>query len=512
MKSKRVTDSLLSGLEFREASSLDRMLSSYLWVSLLLSCAVSGAVDHEALKEDSSKAVADDHVTDRAIPARIEVGKREEMIVDSGNVNGSDIDLMNARLEGSVREVNRTEETVKMGHYESNPVKSDSSSHREIGPGSQEKVGPASEREEVHASEVEEDQASSKESAGQASEREANPASQGEAGPTPHGEMGPVSSLKEISNRGEQTRLATQGQAGLVPPVEDESDDGVFGNEKVSNTEQQYASSEIPPRESYGFAFDEDERTGKILAYYTSKTKNLFHTTTVSRLSTCFSATNTDQCTGRRKKRHVDRRIDASTFDLDSSDDLHGTVADPSEPNYETANELRGDRDPKKFTVWSTLFSTFTLTSTYYYPGTTVTVSEAIDADIGPNQRESKLLAIFASTTFTHVTTTTKLALQTCWSTSDQACNGRRKRRSLVTPQATAPREMASELQLDGSIKSAVPADEFHDEEERTGRKLTVWTTGFTRVTITTTSYYEGTTVSVSALCTVVGMGQSCFG
>ncbi|XP_018016337.1 uncharacterized protein LOC108673070 [Hyalella azteca] len=128
-------------------------------------------------------------------------------------------------------------------------------------------------------------------------------------------------------------------------------------------------------KSSDSFREDLEERSGKLLAYYTTKTKNLFATTSISVLSTCFSATNT-ACTGRRKKRSLDRGVDVTGFDMPSSTNLDGTVQEPSEPNYATGN-VSGDRDPKKFTIWSTLFSTYTLTSTYYFSGTTVTISGA---------------------------------------------------------------------------------------------------------------------------------------
>lgn len=73
---------------------------------------------------------------------------------------------------------------------------------------------------------------------------------------------------------------------------------------------------------------------------------------------------------------------------------------------------------------------------------------------------------------------------------------------------------MEADMALDSSVLSDVTAAVVEETEssQRTGKKLTVWSTNFTTVTKTTTSYYEGTTVTVSALCTIAGMGQSCFG
>ena len=68
---------------------------------------------------------------------------------------------------------------------------------------------------------------------------------------------------------------------------------------------------------------------------------------------------------------------------------------------------------------------------------------------------------------------------------------------------------MENGMLLDGSSADVTP---YIEEAPRMAKKLTVWSTGFTTVTITTTSYLTGTTVTVSALCTVTGMSQSCFG
>lgn len=49
---------------------------------------------------------------------------------------------------------------------------------------------------------------------------------------------------------------------------------------------------------------DLEERSGKIVAIYTTKTKNIFGTTTISILSTCFSASDM-ACAGKRKRRNI---------------------------------------------------------------------------------------------------------------------------------------------------------------------------------------------------------------
>ena len=49
-------------------------------------------------------------------------------------------------------------------------------------------------------------------------------------------------------------------------------------------------------------------------------------------------------------------------------------------------------------------------------------------------------------------------------------------------------------------------------EDTRKARALTIWTTSFTTITVTSTSYLSGTTVTLSLLCTLPGMTGSCFG
>lgn len=70
--------------------------------------------------------------------------------------------------------------------------------------------------------------------------------------------------------------------------------------------------------------------------------------------------------------------------------------------------------------------------------------------------------------------------------------------------------DTALEGSVDGSDLPLMPVE--GESSSRQGKKMTIWSTGFTTVTVTTTSYYSGTTVTFSALCTVSGMTQDCFG
>ncbi|KAG7173112.1 hypothetical protein Hamer_G008638 [Homarus americanus] len=48
--------------------------------------------------------------------------------------------------------------------------------------------------------------------------------------------------------------------------------------------------------------------------------------------------------------------------------------------------------------------------------------------------------------------------------------------------------------------------------EDRDGRKFTIWSTNFSTLTVTSTSYLAGTTVTASALCSAPGVTAGCFG
>ena len=71
----------------------------------------------------------------------------------------------------------------------------------------------------------------------------------------------------------------------------------------------------------------------------------------------------------------------------------------------------------------------------------------------------------------------------------------------------------SSDADLSSSILNSADDDNNYDVNYRDSKKiLTVWTTGFTTVTVTTTSYYQGITVSVSLACNPGSVTNSCFG
>ena len=71
----------------------------------------------------------------------------------------------------------------------------------------------------------------------------------------------------------------------------------------------------------------------------------------------------------------------------------------------------------------------------------------------------------------------------------------------------------SSDADLSSSILNSADDNNTYDVNYRDSKKiLTVWTTGFTTVTVTTTSYYQGITVSVSLACNPGTAVNSCFG
>ncbi|CAL4144549.1 unnamed protein product [Meganyctiphanes norvegica] len=139
--------------------------------------------------------------------------------------------------------------------------------------------------------------------------------------------------------------------------------------------------------------------------------------------------------------------------------------------------------------------------------------------------RDARVFAYYSTTSFTRLSTTTITAISTCLSvTTAGACTGRKKRRSisdfdafdinnLETNIVDSSLEVETTLEddmLEGSHRAA--RDVGGDSVGREGRVITIWTTGFSTLTITSTSYIPGTTVTASALCIQSGVTAGCFG
>ncbi|XP_042888768.1 uncharacterized protein LOC122264117 [Penaeus japonicus] len=138
---------------------------------------------------------------------------------------------------------------------------------------------------------------------------------------------------------------------------------------------------------------------------------------------------------------------------------------------------------------------------------------ESLGDDTG---RGGRILAYYGSTTTTRLLTSTLTALSTCLSTADgaPACK-RRKRRSAVISSMSDEVPEASPA-LDGALADVADLEELsrqqRDALERDDRRLTIWTTNFTTLTLTTTSYLAGTTVTATAYCLTPLLAQACFG
>ncbi|XP_027208682.1 uncharacterized protein [Penaeus vannamei] len=110
-----------------------------------------------------------------------------------------------------------------------------------------------------------------------------------------------------------------------------------------------------------------NEREERILAYYSTTSITHLTTTTITGLQTCLSVSSTS-CTGRRK-RALAAPLKQFVEEL-SKTELEGSQS------LDVEREKRdADKDARAFTFWSTVFTTFTLTSTSILDSTTVTVS-----------------------------------------------------------------------------------------------------------------------------------------
>ncbi|XP_068242834.1 uncharacterized protein [Palaemon carinicauda] len=135
-------------------------------------------------------------------------------------------------------------------------------------------------------------------------------------------------------------------------------------------------------------------------------------------------------------------------------------------------------------------------------------------------ERDQRIFAFYSTTSQTRLTTTTITGLYTCLSTiATPTCLGRKKRMFIRSPKFDDADELgpAESSNLDGSFPSdeddaALERSERSAEENnRKGMKLTIWSTAFSTITITSTSVLAGTTVSASALCAATGITAGCF-
>lgn len=69
-----------------------------------------------------------------------------------------------------------------------------------------------------------------------------------------------------------------------------------------------------------------------------------------------------------------------------------------------------------------------------------------------------------------------------------------------------------SAVELEGSQNEEEVAQSKKTEDNRLGKRFTIWSSNFTTLTVTSTSFVAGTTVTASALCTAPGVTAGCFG
>ncbi|XP_047490116.1 uncharacterized protein LOC125039852 [Penaeus chinensis] len=137
---------------------------------------------------------------------------------------------------------------------------------------------------------------------------------------------------------------------------------------------------------------------------------------------------------------------------------------------------------------------------------------ESFDDESGRGER---IFAYYTSTTTTRLTTSTLTALSTCLSILGTATACRRRKRRAGRLESIEDEDIAA-LELEGSVKSVESLEELSQQQrdffQRDDRKFTIWTTGFTTLTLTTTSYIAGTTVTATAYCITPGLTAGCFG
>ncbi|XP_069951013.1 uncharacterized protein [Cherax quadricarinatus] len=137
-------------------------------------------------------------------------------------------------------------------------------------------------------------------------------------------------------------------------------------------------------------------------------------------------------------------------------------------------------------------------------------------------RRQERLVAIYTTTSVKRLATTTITAVSTCVTITANAvaCNGRKKRTLFKNLSSWKDLEEDSRRELTGSKSEAEYEEEVYPQSggsrqvvnNRDGKKFTIWSTYVSTLTLTSTSYLAGTTVSVTALCIAPGLTNGCFG
>ncbi|XP_045125478.1 uncharacterized protein LOC123512880 [Portunus trituberculatus] len=149
------------------------------------------------------------------------------------------------------------------------------------------------------------------------------------------------------------------------------------------------------------------------------------------------------------------------------------------------------------------------------------------------DRRGVRLFALSTTTSIKRVATTTITAINTCLSViAGTTCTGRRKRALFsdldalegIEDQAYAlhgTQRDEKEVKTEASEGHTAGVEEEQEEEERlqkreldgrSGRKITIYSSFISTLTLTSTSYLAGTTVTATALCVAPGLTTGCFG
>ncbi|XP_069954556.1 uncharacterized protein [Cherax quadricarinatus] len=132
-------------------------------------------------------------------------------------------------------------------------------------------------------------------------------------------------------------------------------------------------------------------------------------------------------------------------------------------------------------------------------------------------RREGRIFAFITTTSIKRLATTTISVPYTCLSVkTTTTCTGRKKKSTLsqlLDLIQDSPPSLAASLDYEKEENLDVAKREVTvDGDGRVGRKLTIWSTYASTLTVTSTSYITGTTVTISALCTAPGITAGCFG
>ncbi|XP_045623729.1 uncharacterized protein [Procambarus clarkii] len=146
---------------------------------------------------------------------------------------------------------------------------------------------------------------------------------------------------------------------------------------------------------------------------------------------------------------------------------------------------------------------------------------ERLEAD----RRQERLLFAYSTTTSVkRLATVTLTALSTCLSTFSTAagskipiCSGRKRRTifSKIELNDMLVDNLSGTLADEDSYNAKGRAMEpavGREVLDRKGRKFTIWSTYVSTLTLTSTSYLTGTTVTITAMCVAAGVTQGCFG